>query len=645
MDSQKDSKKDPKKGWDIEQAKRHYRVDAWGLQHFDINPQGNMIAKIALEKTDAEIDLYELSKSLRKNNISMPVLVRFPQLLQQSLDNLSSAFEQAIESSHYRGNYVAAYPIKVNQQATVIQHFQNQSNWPIAFEVGSKAELIACLGISEKAQTIICNGYKDEAYIRLALMGYLLDHDVVIVIESLAEFNLVLQQSVELNVQPCLGMRVRLTSVAKGNWQNTGGEHSKFGLTSNEVLNLVKVLQKNNALGWMKMLHFHMGSQIPSLKDMKSGISEGMHFFNQLIQYDVKFEQLNVGGGLAVDYEGSRSNTYFSMDYSIQDYANTVIEVVQACCKKNNLVAPTIFSENGRAMTAHHAVLMTNVLQAEYQNIDGERSVDLKSHVNYSSSSLNLLTEHVKKIENYNDDTSDSLLEIYTKLKQLTKDLDLEFSAGNISLLEKAIAEKLSIYAHEKILKTTPSLPAEEHKNIENKFIAKYFCNFSLFQSTPDIWGLNQIFPISPLHRLDEYPSVKAKIYDLTCDSDGQIDRYVEADSIQPYLSLHELKQPYDYVLGIFLVGAYQEILGDMHNLFGDTNTVNIVINSAGSYQICDQQPGDSVAEILSYLHIDTGRMHQNWLERLTSNNVSESNINFVLGEFAAYLNANSYLS
>ena len=432
-------------------------------------------------------------------------------------------------------------------------------------------------------------------------MGYLLDHNVVIVIESLAEFNIVLQQSVELNVQPRLGMRVRLTSIAKGNWQNTGGEHSKFGLTSNEILNLVKMLQENDVLGWMKMLHFHMGSQIPSLKDIKSGVTEGMHFFNQLIQYGVKFEQLNVGGGLAVDYEGGRSNAYFSMDYSIQDYANTVIEAVQACCKKNNLVAPTVFSENGRAMTAHHAVLMTNVLQAEYQNDDGESNVDLKKDANYSSSNLNLLTEHVKKIEKYNEDASDSLLEIYNKLKQLTKNLDLEFSTGKISLSEKAVAEKISIYAHGKILHARSSLPVEEQKSIENKFIAKYFCNFSLFQSTPDVWGLNQIFPISPLHCLDECPSVKAKIYDLTCDSDGQIDSYVEADSIQPYLSLHELKQPHDYVLGIFLVGAYQEILGDMHNLFGDTNSVNIVINSAGSYQICDQQPGDSVAEILSY--------------------------------------------
>ena len=256
-----------KKTWSVEQAKHHYRVDGWGLQHFSINAQGNVVAKVA----DAELDLYELSKHLSEKGVSLPVLVRFPQILQQSLSNLYSAFQQAIKSNRYSGEYIAAYPIKVNQQATVIQHFNDQQQWPIAFEVGSKAELIACLGINDKQQTIICNGYKDETYIRLALMGCLLGHEIVIVIESLTEFEHVLKQSSDLNVQPKLGMRVRLSSIAKGNWQNTGGEHSKFGLTSNEVLALVKQLQENNTLHWMKMLHFHMGSQIPCLQDIQLG--------------------------------------------------------------------------------------------------------------------------------------------------------------------------------------------------------------------------------------------------------------------------------------------------------------------------------------------------------------------------------------
>lgn len=636
-----DSQNSCKKSWDTSSAKQHYRVDHWGAQNFDINSQGNMAVKLS----DTEIDLYELSKNLREKNISFPVLVRFPQLLQQSLDKLSFAFERAIESNAYKGSYTAAYPIKVNQQATVIQHFQNQTRWPVSFEVGSKAELIACLGISEQTQTIICNGYKDITYIRLALMGCMLGHDVVIVIESLNELEYVLQQSADLNVQPNLGMRVRLTSIAKGNWQNTGGDHSKFGLTSNEVLGLVERLQEKNLLSSMKMLHFHMGSQIPSLADIKSGITEGMHFFSQLAQHDVNFEQLNVGGGLAVDYEGSGSNTYFSMDYSIQDYANTVVNAVHACCKKNNLAAPTIFSENGRAMTAHHAVLITNVIEAEHQTSEAEHNSPSQKNITYSSADLNMLVEHVRKIEECNTASSSELQKNYNTLKRITKSLGLEFSTGKLSLSEKALADKYSIYAYSKIINSNEILSEEEKIEIENKLFAKYFCNFSLFQSIPDVWGLNQIFPIIPLHRLDKFPSVKSKIYDLTCDSDGQIDRYVEEDSIKPYLSLHKLEKRQDYVLGVFLVGAYQEILGDMHNLFGDTNMVNIVVDSAQSYQICDQEPGDTIAEILSYVHIDTGRMQQIWLERLASNDVSNSNITVVMSEFAATLDANSYLN
>jgi len=631
---------DSQKVWNIDAAKRHYRVDRWGLQLFDINSQGNVVAKTSA----AEVDLYELSKSLRIKGITLPVLVRFPQILQKSLKDLSVAFAKAIESSCYAGNYIAAYPIKVNQQATVIQHFQEQQQWPIAFEVGSKAELMACLGILNKQQTIICNGYKDETYIRLALMGSLLGHDVVIVIESLAEFGHVLKQSSELDVQANLGMRVRLTSIAKGNWQNTGGEHSKFGLTSNEVLSLVKKMQDHGVLTWMKMLHFHMGSQIPCLQDIQSGLNEGMHYFTQLAQHGVQFKQLNIGGGLAVDYEGSQSSAYFSMDYSVNDYANMVINIVHGYCEKHSLVAPTIFSENGRAMTAHHAVLLTNVIDVEqqYENIEDECKI-FKGSV-FKNANLSMLVDYVNIIEASlgGDENAASII---GKLKIIVESIELDFSAGKLSLSEKAIAEKFVSYAYRKLLSSNLFVSEQDQKNIEDKFIAKYFCNFSLFQSTPDIWGLNQIFPIMPLHRHKEFPSIKSRIYDLTCDSDGRIDNYVEADSVQSWLSLHEFKQTQDYCLGIFLVGAYQEVLGDMHNLFGDTYTANIILNPDGSYRICDEEPGDTISEILSYLHIDTGKMRQIWLERLSSNNVSGQNKELVINELEVSLYTNSYLS
>ncbi len=528
---------DSHKTWNIETAKRHYRVKNWGLQHFDINSKGNVVAKIGT----VEIDLYELSKSLKSQGTGLPVLVRFPQILQQSLTALSSAFQQAITASQYKGNYIIAYPIKVNQQATVIQHFQQQSQWQIAFEVGSKAELIACFGIVDQQQTIICNGYKDETYIRLALMGCLLGHDVVIVIESLAEFKHVLKQSTELEVQPSLGMRVRLTSIAKGNWQNTGGEYSKFGLTSNEVFSLVKQLKDNNELASMKMLHFHMGSQISCLQDIQLGVQEGVHFFAQLVEHGVKFEQLNIGGRLAVDYEGSQSDEYFSMDYSINDYANVVVKVVQACCEKYSIAAPTIFSENGRAMTAHHAVLITNVHDAEVHEINAQDECQLLSSKDVYSNSLSILIEHVKDIGKACDegDGGKGVLESFRALKAMSKKLENEFSIGGISLSEKAIAERLVKYAYWKIINSKFNIEKQDQAFIQDKFVAKYFCNFSLFQSAPDVWGLKQIFPILPLHRNNELPVIKSRIYDLTCDSDGRIDKYVEADSVQSHISLH----------------------------------------------------------------------------------------------------------
>ncbi len=628
--------------WDIEAAKKHYRVDSWGMEYFDINDQGNVIVKIP----SAGLDLYALSKALKQQGISLPTLVRFPQVLQQSLHDLSSAFEQAFQANCYIGKYIAAYPIKVNQQATVIQHFQQQTQWPIAFEVGSKAELMACYGTAQKSQTIICNGYKDESYIRLALLGGLLGHEVIIVLESLTEYKYVVEHCAQLEVQARLGMRVRLSSIAKGNWQNTGGEHSKFGLTSNEVLELVSALREKNMLSWMKMLHFHMGSQIPCLSDIQSGMTEAMHYFQQLLQHGVEFQQLNIGGGLAVDYEGSKSDRYFSMDYSIQEYADVIVNTVKECCEKHSLKMPDIFSENGRAMTAYHAVLLTDVIDVEGQHVNSESEYETLLGSETSNANLNALINTVEelKVRLQNCENPKQFGEHYLNLEKLIENIELEFSFGKLTLTDKAIAEKLTVYSYLIFLNSDGGLGEEQRLVIEDKLVAKYFCNFSLFQSTPDVWGLQQIFPIMPLHRLDERPTIKSRIYDLTCDSDGRIDHYAQDGGIQPYLSLHECSPGQDYILGIFLVGAYQEILGDMHNLFGDTNAVNIAINEDGSYQICDKEPGDTVAEILSYLHINTHSMRKLWQDKLSHNNMSEKIKQCVLKELESSLQANSYL-
>ncbi len=624
-----------KNNWTVEHAIRHYRVKNWGLGLVDINAAGN----VAIKAHAGEIDLYQLTLALREHGISLPVLVRFPHILQELLSTLSQAFSDAIKHYDYQGNYIAAYPIKVNQQATVIEHFQQQAQWPIAFEVGSKAELLACLGITQSQRQIICNGYKDEAYIRLALIGGLLGHEVVIVLESLLEFQHVLRLADELKATPTLGMRIRLSAIAEGNWQNTGGKRSKFGLTSNKVLELVQELKHHHVTAWMQMLHFHMGSQIPALQHIRAGVVEGMRYFAELNELGVGLSQLNIGGGLGVDYEGNNSSSYFSINYSIEDYANTIIEVVNGICQEKDIQAPVIFSENGRVMTAYHAVLLTNVIDAEYQQmnvkVEGGCSTDpyLKPLINLSKS-ITANAHGKKDIETY-----------YDQLVEIMHDLGGKFSCGDISLIKKAQSEKLYNFICQQLLSHEKALSENNSSKLETIFIDKYFCNFSLFQSTPDVWGLDQIFPILPLHRLNEMPQQKVRLHDLTCDSDGQIDRYVEAEGICSYLSLHEYRPQEDYVLGLFLVGAYQEILGDLHNLFGDTNAVNIELKSDGGYQICEEEPGDTVEEVLSYVHIDVKKMRQNWLGKVEHMKISGKMKNLILQELEISLQASSYLT
>ena len=632
-----------RKHWSIADAKVHYRVPNWGIGFFDINEAGHVSTKAG----DHELDLYVLSQDLKDRGMEFPILLRFPHILQRMLDRLHSAFKKAMTSCGYAGDYVAAYPIKVNQQASVIQHFGQQNQYPVAFEVGSKAELIACLGFMQ-TQTIICNGYKDEAYIRLALTGCLLGHEVVIVLESLDELQHVLKLSAKIDVQPSLGMRVRLSAVAHGKWQNTGGKHSKFGLTAGQVIQLLQELKKNRVLGWMRMLHFHMGSQIPSLQHIREGLEEGMSYFVQLYRLGVPFSQLNVGGGLAVDYEGSQSNSYFSKDYSLDEYADSIIRAAHVACLKNKVPEPAIFTESGRAMTAHHAVLITNTTDAgSWKEGVTEAYPDFNKDLETADERLKELVRLCRHIQSdvEKPDGQIDYSHIYISLVRAAKQIDQAFSQGNLSLACKAYAEKITQEGYLQLSSHKEYLDAHCRHDLESNLVDKYFCNFSLFQSTPDIWGLNQLFPVLPLHRLDEAPTRQVRLHDLTCDSDGQIDRYIEADSIQPYLSLHALIPGKDYLIGMFLIGAYQEILGDLHNLFGDTLAVNVEVNADGSYQIGEQRQGDTAEKVLSYVHIDAEEIRKTWLTRLTEMSMPKSLVKQVLHTLEIALQANSYLT
>jgi len=642
-----------KNAWDINLAKQHYRVANWSAGLFDINSLGHMVVKNGSD----EIDLYALTQQLQQKGIAMPVLARFPHVLQHRLQGLYTAFHAAMRSCAYASDerleekYIAAYPIKVNQQFSVIQHYHLQNEWPLDYEVGSKAELLACLGlIQEPGNRIICNGYKDEDYVRLALIGGLLGHNIIIVLESLSELRHVLKQSAELKLQPTLGMRVRLSSIAHGNWQNTGGQRSKFGFTANEVLSLIEQLKQHNALHWVHMLHFHMGSQISALKDIKTGIQEGMHYYIELQKLGLPLNKINIGGGLAVDYEASSSNSYFSMDYSLEDYANCVVSNIANICKQNNIQTPTIFTENGRAMTAHHAVLITNVMSTEVHTISTSNNEMLSNGAIIKDSSnpkLHALIKLCQSLMQVSDLSSASfdVESTVEKLKLQCLELEQSFRHGELLLTEKAYIDAMLGEVYAKLLTIADLLAEEDRLELEEKLLTKYFCNFSIFQSVPDIWGLGQIFPILPLHRLDEFPEHRSRILDLTCDSDGQINQYIEAEGIKPYISLHHVQPGQEYVIGLFMVGAYQEILGDLHNLFGDTYTAKVTVNSDGSYDICEEEPGDSIEDILSYVHIDSENMRQTWLARLSRIKIPEKTKEFVLRELESSLQAGSYLN
>ncbi len=643
-----------KNNWDINTAKQHFRVNNWSEGLFDINSDG----QITVKNDTADIDLYVLAQQLQQKGIGLPALVRFPHILQYRLQSLYKAFNDAMRACEYAAvddaeandKYIAAYPVKVNQQLSVIQHYHQQIELPLAFEVGSKAELLACLGlIQEPRHSIVCNGYKDEDYIRLALIGSLLGHKIIIVLESLHELRYVRKQSAALNVQPILGMRVRLSSIAQGNWQNSGGQRSKFGLNANETLLLIKELKKHGLAHWMQMLHFHMGSQISALNDIQTGIQEGMHYYLGLVKLGLTLDKINIGGGLAVDYEASASNSYFSMDYSLEDYANCVVNTIGKICQQNKMQTPTIFTECGRAMTAHHAVLITNVINTEIQASSNNNEL-VGEHLEAGASSnatlqkLSALHEKIMHAKDFGD-MEFEFRKMYEDIKFLCVELEREFCNGKLLLTEKAHAEYMLAAMHRKVLTSVELLLEEDRLELEEKLLAKYFCNFSIFQSVPDIWGLGQIFPILPLHRLGEFPQHRARIFDLTCDSDGQINQYIEAEGIKSYISLHDVMPDQSYMLGLFMVGAYQEILGDLHNLFGDTYTAKITVKSDGGYEICEEESGDCIEDILSYVHIDSKKMRQTWLGRLGKLNLPEKTKELIMYELESSLKVSSYLN
>ncbi|MGD8712255.1 MAG: biosynthetic arginine decarboxylase, partial [Thiohalophilus sp.] len=562
--------------WNIQQALATYSTSYWGEGYFGINEQGRMVAHPDRKANSKGIDLYQLAiDAVQEHNVTLPIVVRFTDILNNRLDTLCQSFHDAMAGDDYRGQYTAVYPIKVNQQASVIQQIVEHGQQRVGLEAGSKPELMAVLGLSRPGGVIVCNGYKDREYIRLALIGRKLGHRVYIVIEKLSELELVISESKALEIEPLIGIRVRLASIGAGKWQNTGGEKAKFGLSASQVIWIIQRLREAGLSDCLQMLHFHLGSQIANIRDIQRGMLECTRYFVELHRMGVNIRCVDVGGGLGVDYEGTQSRSFCSMNYSVQAYANNIVHSLWEACEEHNLEHPDIFTESGRAMTAHHAVLITNI-------IDTEQVPDAHAMLEPQSDDPLVLQDMWQCYESIQSETSSrAAMEIYHDIKHWLAEVQSMYTHGVLSLDQRAYAEELYYvtcqHVHE-LLSSSNRVHREVLDELHDKLADKYFANFSLFQSIPDVWAIDQIFPVVPLHRLNERPTRRGVIEDITCDSDGRIDYYVDNEGVESSLPLHELNSDEQYLIGILMVGAYQEILGDMHNLFGDTDSINVSV-------------------------------------------------------------------
>lgn len=587
--------------WSVADSRRVYGIRHWGAGYYAINEAGNVEVR-PHGPHGAPIDLNLLVAQLRDSGLSLPLLVRFPGILQDRVRQLTGAFDASILRLDYQNGYTALYPIKVNQQEAVVENIIATDNVAIGLEAGSKPELMAVLALAPKGGTIVCNGYKDREFIRLALIGQKLGHRVFIVVEKESEVPLLIEEATALDVQPWIGLRVRLSSLASSKWADTGGEKSKFGLSAAQILAVLERLRGAGLEQSVRLLHFHMGSQISNIADYRKGFREAVRYYGELRALGLPVDHVDVGGGLGVDYDGTHSRNASSINYGMEDYAATVVGMLKEFCDRQALPHPHIFSESGRALTAHHAVLVVQVTDVERPN---DALPQLPAEVELPES-LQALFELLGP----ND--PEMVAETYWRATHFVGEVAAQYSAGKLSLVQKALAEQA--YAaicrrlHEQ-LKARQRSHRQVLDELNDKLADKYICNFSVFQSLPDTWAIEQILPILPIHRLHEQPGRRAVLQDLTCDSDGKIRQYVDEQSIETSLPVHELRDGEDYLLGVFLVGAYQEILGDMHNLFGDTDSVNVYQRGDGSVFHAGIETHDTIEDLLRYVHLEPSEL------------------------------------
>ncbi len=597
--------------WRIEDSAELYNVQGWGLSYFSINDKGNV--QVTPRQDCAAVDLREVLDELQLHDVSAPVLLRFPDILDTRIKKISDCFRRAANEYGYSGKNFIVYPIKVNQMRQVVEEIVSHGNkYNVGLEAGSKPELHAVLAVNTHQNSIIiCNGYKDEEYVELALLARKMGRKIFLVVEKINELKLIADIAKRLNVKPDIGIRIKLSSAGSGKWEESGGDVSKFGLNSSELLEALSFLERDKMTDCLKLIHFHIGSQITKIRRIKNALREAMQFYVQLCRMGYQIEFVDIGGGLGVDYDGTRSSSgENSMNYSIQEYVNDSVFSLVDVCTKNNLPHPNIITESGRSLAAHHSVLVINVLETTHQPIWNDNETPEEDD--------HELTKELYEIWDKINPTR--LFEDWHDAIQIREEALERFSLGLLDLNTRAKIEKLfwSVARDVDDMTRTIKHAPEELKKVSRMLPEKYFCNFSLFQSLPDTWAIDQMFPIMPIQRLDEKPSRRCTIQDITCDSDGKISNFVSPQGISSALPIHPLKQGEPYYIGVFLVGAYQEILGDLHNLFGDTNAVHISVNKDG-YEIEQVIDGETVADVLDYVEYNPKKMVRNLESWVTS--------------------------
>ncbi len=590
--------------WRIEDSSELYNVGGWGLKYFSINDKGHV--QVTPREGCMPIDIKEVLDDLRLRDVTPPLLLRFPDILDDRIRKISSCFAKAAEQYEFHGESFIVYPIKVNQMRPVVEEIVSHGNkYNIGLEAGSKPELHAVLAVNTSEDSmIICNGYKDENYVELALLAQKMGRRIYIVVEKLNELKLIANVARRLKIEPNIGIRIKLSSSGSGKWEESGGDVSKFGLNSSELLDALSFLEKNKMMSSLKLIHFHIGSQITKIRRIKTALREAMQFYVQLQKSGFNLKFVDIGGGLGVDYDGTRSSRgESSMNYSIQEYVNDAVSALVDVCVKNDLPHPNIITESGRSLTAHHSVLIIETLETTQLPLWGD-SEELPEDAHELARELYTIWDKINPSRVF-EDWHDAL--------QIREEALELFSLGLLDLRTRAQVEKLFWSVARDVHDITSSMkhPPEELRKVGRMLPEKYFCNFSLFQSLPDSWAIDQMFPIMPVDRLDEKPGRVCTIQDITCDSDGKIDHFVSPQGTSHSLPVHSLKANEPYYLGVFLVGAYQEILGDLHNLFGDTSAVHIAVGKDGHVieQIIDGEP---VADVLDYVEYNPKKLVRN---------------------------------